>query len=180
MRFSPRRLGRKPCFGGIDLTVKSGNIVVVVGPSGSGKSTLLNCINFLEPFRRVQSGSADSGSATRFTRKGGFVCASLKTRLNALRTRIGMVFPALQSFSAYDGARQHHRSARAGAQRGSQQGDPARSSATRARWAGGKGGCLPSELSGRQAQRVAIARSLAMGPAVMLFDEVTWHSTLIS
>jgi ABC-type polar amino acid transport system ATPase subunit len=146
---------------GIDLTVNSGEALVVIGPSGSGKSTLLRCVNLLEPI--------DSG---RIFFEGEEITARGVKR-NAVRQRIGIVFQQFNLFPhlrAIDNvtlaARRVGKVPRKEAlQRGQELlkqvglGDKARS--------------YPHQLSGGQQQRVAIARALMMRPHVMLFDEVT-------
>jgi polar amino acid transport system ATP-binding protein len=158
---------------GIDLDVASGDVVVVIGPSGSGKSTLLNCINFLEPFEggsiRVGGQSVgykiDAATARRIRQP--------EKELNALRARIGMVF---QHFNLFPHMTVIGNVIEAPVRVRGQQRDEAIASA-RALLArvglAAKENTYPSELSGGQQQRVAIARALAMGPEVMLFDEVT-------
>jgi polar amino acid transport system ATP-binding protein len=153
--------------------VASGDVVVVIGPSGSGKSTLLNCINFLEPFEggsiRVGGQSVgyniDAATARRIRQP--------EKELNALRARIGMVF---QHFNLFPHMTVIGNVIEAPVRVRGQQRDEAIASA-RALLArvglAAKENTYPSELSGGQQQRVAIARALAMGPEVMLFDEVT-------
>ena len=146
---------------GIDLSVASGEVLVIIGASGSGKSTLLRCTNLLEPL--------DSGriflEGEEITRKG--------TELPAVRQRIGMVFQQFNLFphlSALDNvtlaARRIRRTPRAQAERRALELLRVVGLADKARQ-------HPHQLSGGQQQRVAIARALMMDPHVMLFDEVT-------
>ena len=168
-----KSFGSQTVLRGIDLDVASGDVVVVIGPSGSGKSTLLNCINFLEPFEggsiRVGGQSVgykiDAATARRIRQP--------EKALNALRARIGMVF---QHFNLFPHMTVIGNVIEAPVRVRGQQRDEAIASA-RALLArvglAAKENTYPSELSGGQQQRVAIARALAMGPEVMLFDEVT-------
>ena len=168
-----KSFGSQTVLRGIDLDVASGDVVVVIGPSGSGKSTLLNCINFLEPFEggsiRVGGQSVgyniDAATARRIRQP--------EKELNALRARIGMVF---QHFNLFPHMTVIGNVIEAPVRVRGQQRDEAIASA-RALLArvglAAKENAYPSELSGGQQQRVAIARALAMGPEVMLFDEVT-------
>jgi polar amino acid transport system ATP-binding protein len=168
-----KSFGSQTVLRGIDLDVASGDVVVVIGPSGSGKSTLLNCINFLEPFEggsiRVGGQSVgykiDAATARRIRQP--------EKELNALRARIGMVF---QHFNLFPHMTVIGNVIEAPVRVRGQQRDEAIASA-RALLArvglAAKENTYPSELSGGQRQRVAIARALAMGPEVMLFDEVT-------
>jgi ABC-type polar amino acid transport system ATPase subunit len=146
---------------GIDLTVDTGEVLVVIGASGSGKSTLLRCINLLEPL--------DSGhiylEGDEITRKGANV--------SAIRQRIGIVFQQFNLFphlTALDNLTLAARRVRK---------LPRDKAELRARellktvGLADKAGSHPHQLSGGQQQRVAIARALMMAPHVMLFDEVT-------
>ena len=146
---------------GIDLTVATGEVVVVCGPSGSGKSTLIRCVNGLE---RVQRGEITVLGET-ITRRG--------VDLPALRTRVGMVFQAFNLFPHMTALEnimlapmKVRRLSRADAEK------TARALMARVGLAE-KADSYPANLSGGQQQRVAIARALAMEPKIMLFDEPT-------
>src|SRR2546425_2759524 len=146
---------------GIDLSVRTGDVLVVVGPSGSGKSTLLRCINLLEPL--------DSGriflEGDEITRKG--------VNVSAVRQRIGIVF---QQFNLFPHLRAIDNVTLAARRVGRV---PRKEAAERAHelleqvGLADKALSYPHQLSGGQQQRVAIARALMMRPHVMLFDEVT-------
>ena len=146
---------------GIDLEVARGEVVCVIGPSGSGKSTLLRCINMLEP-----------PEAGRIFFKSTEI-TDAPEKINLVRRHIGMVF---QQFNLFP-----HKSALENVALGPQRvlGTSAEESKRSARsllervGLGDKLDQYPDRLSGGQQQRVAIARALAMGPDVMLFDEVT-------
>jgi ABC-type polar amino acid transport system ATPase subunit len=165
--------GTQRVLGGIDLDVKSGAVVVVVGPSGSGKSTLLNCINFLEPFQEGTIRIGGHWIGYKIDSETGLRVRQPENELNALRTRIGMVFQHFNLFphmtalgNIIEAPIQVRRENREAAML------RARQLLARVGLAA-KENAYPSELSGGQQQRVAIARALAMGPEVMLFDEVT-------
>jgi ABC-type polar amino acid transport system ATPase subunit len=143
------------------LSVRCGEVVVIVGPSGSGKSTLLRTFNGLE--------SITGGQIV----VDGHVLHERAPNLRALRKRVGMVFQQFNLFphlTALEnltlaplkvlGLSEAEAKARAG---------------TLLAKVGlaDKAGSYPAQLSGGQQQRVAIARALAMQPAVMLFDEPT-------
>ena len=146
---------------GIDLEVRSGEVLTIIGPSGSGKSTLLRCVNLLEP---VNSGRIFF-EGEEITRKGA--------DLSATRQRIGMVFQQFNLFPHLTvmnnltlAVRRIRREPRASAE--------ARATELLAQVGlTEKAGQHPHQLSGGQQQRVAIARALMMSPHVMLFDEVT-------
>ncbi|UJA21855.1 amino acid ABC transporter ATP-binding protein [Thermoleophilia bacterium SCSIO 60948] len=152
---------------GIDVRIKRGEVVCVLGPSGSGKSTLLRCINFLEPAdsgRILLEGKPISARRTKGDEESG---------LDYLRKRVGMVF---QSFNLFP-----HKSAIENVCIAQQKvlgrdRSEARKKAEELLARVGmseKSDEYPDRLSGGQQQRVAIARALAMDPHVMLFDEVT-------
>ena len=145
----------------ISLHVMKGQVVCLLGPSGSGKSTLLRCINALVP---INAGSI---------RVEGQEVHDPKLDRLALRRKVGMVFQQYNLFP-HRTVLQNIVMAQVHVLRRD------RAEATeRARALLGKvrlpdkEARYPGELSGGQQQRVAIARSLAMDPAVMLFDEVT-------
>lgn len=146
---------------GVDLDVKRGEVVVILGPSGSGKSTLLRCVNLLE----VPTSGKIFFEDTEIT--------DPSTDINELRKRVGMVF---QSFNLFP-----HLTAKGNVML-AQQKVLKRSKEEAEKIALAeleKVGLLeradhyPNQLSGGQQQRVAIARALAMEPHVMLFDEAT-------
>ena len=145
----------------IDLTVRSGEVVVVIGPSGSGKSTLCRAINRLEPI--------DSGTIT----VDGSVLPEEGKALARLRSEVGMVF---QSFNLFA-----HKTILENVTLGPVKVRREKADAVRERAMGllervgvaNQAEKFPAQLSGGQQQRVAIARALAMQPKVMLFDEPT-------
>lgn len=146
---------------GVDLQVKKGEVVVIIGPSGSGKSTLLRCVNQLE--------QQTSGEVWI----DGEKIMNNQKQLDRIRSEVGMVF---QHFNLYP-----HLSVMENvtlAQRLVKK-TPAREAEANARkqlarvGISEKAEALPSQLSGGQQQRVAIARALALNPKLMLFDEPT-------
>jgi polar amino acid transport system ATP-binding protein len=146
---------------GVDLSVRPGEVLVMIGPSGSGKSTLLRTINMLEE---------PTEGRVLFD---GLELTDIRTDLNRARTQIGMVFQqfnlfphrtalgnitlALKSVLRLSSGEAKERALEELAQVG----------------LADKANSYPSQLSGGQQQRVAIARALAMRPKLMLFDEVT-------
>jgi glutamate transport system ATP-binding protein len=145
----------------IDLTVRRGEVVVVIGPSGSGKSTLCRVINRLET---IESGTV--------TIDGRPLPAEGKA-LAQLRADVGMVFQSFNLFAHKTalenvmlGPRKVRRRSRSDAER------TARDLLERVGVAD-QADKYPAQLSGGQQQRVAIARALAMEPKLILFDEPT-------
>ena len=146
---------------GISLNVMKREVICIIGPSGSGKSTLLRCVNALVPIER--------GSILV---EGQEVNDPRLDKL-ALRRKVGMVFQQYNLFphkTALDNIMMApiHVLKRDKKEVEAQ----ARALISKVHLEG-KEGAYPGELSGGQQQRIAIARSLAMNPDVMLFDEVT-------
>jgi polar amino acid transport system ATP-binding protein len=156
---------------GIDLEVRRGQVVVVVGPSGSGKSTLLRCLNHLEVIQRGSIRVCGELVGYRETARGPVELGDAEVA--RARRRIGMVF---QQFNLFPNL-----TALANITAGPLH--VLRESRTRALEEArrllalvglpDKADAYPGQLSGGQQQRVAIARALAMRPEVMLFDEPT-------
>lgn len=145
----------------INLHIKKGEIVVVVGPSGSGKSTLLRCINRLEA---ISDGELIVN---------GVKVNDKKTDINKLRRNIGMVF---QHFNLYPHKTVLENITLAPMKALKVTKEEAIKTAMFYLEKVGipdKAHTYPSKLSGGQQQRVAIARGLAMKPQIMLFDEPT-------
>ncbi|MCF4122985.1 amino acid ABC transporter ATP-binding protein [Antribacter sp. KLBMP9083] len=145
----------------INLTVRKGEVLVVIGPSGSGKSTLCRAINRLE--------TIDTGTIAIDGQK----LPEEGRALARLRADVGMVFQSFNLFAhktVLDNVTLGPRKAR---------GTPKKAAADQARalldrvGVANQANKMPAQLSGGQQQRVAIARALAMQPKVMLFDEPT-------
>jgi polar amino acid transport system ATP-binding protein len=145
----------------ISLDVAESDVICLIGASGSGKSTLLRCINLLEPI--------DDG----VIELDGLDISEPGLDPDPIRRRIGMVF---QSFNLF-----RHMSVLDNVAVGPHKVLGMRKSAARSRAAellqrlglSDRAHAYPDQLSGGQQQRVAIARSLALGPEVMLLDEIT-------
>ncbi|WP_020576500.1 amino acid ABC transporter ATP-binding protein [Actinopolymorpha alba] len=145
----------------IDLSIASGEVVVILGPSGSGKSTLCRTINRLE--------GIDSG---RILLDGQALPAEGRA-LARLRSDVGMVFQSFNLFAhktVLENVTLGPIKVRKQAAKVAQ--DSAMALLERVGVAN-QAGKYPAQLSGGQQQRVAIARALAMQPKVMLFDEPT-------
>jgi len=145
----------------IDLDVAEHNVVCLIGASGSGKSTLLRCINRLE---RVEEGEIAVD---------GDLVTDEKVDVNALRKKVGIVFQAYNLFphmTVLQNVTLAPRKA-GGFTRSGAEGH-ARALLRRIGLEA-KADEFPDRLSGGQQQRVAIVRALAMGPKVLLLDEIT-------
>ncbi|MCR5088193.1 MAG: amino acid ABC transporter ATP-binding protein [Oscillospiraceae bacterium] len=146
---------------GIDLEVRAGEVVCIIGASGSGKSTLLRCINLLE--------DADSGHIWF----DGEDLMDLKVNLNRLRQKIGMVF---QSFNLFNNKSVLENCTLAPMTVKKIPRAQAEEAAVKNLTTVGLADFIHADstrLSGGQKQRVAIARALCMEPEIMLFDEPT-------
>nr|WP_312058952.1 amino acid ABC transporter ATP-binding protein [Fervidobacterium pennivorans] len=154
-----KRFGKLEVLKGINLLVKKGETIVIIGPSGGGKSTLLRCINKLEEYQggKIYLDGVDID----------------KYDVNQLRTRIGMVF---QQFNLFPHMNVLENLILAPTKVKKM---PREQAIEKAKALLSRVGLLdkidayPEQLSGGQKQRVAIARALMMDPEVMLFDEPT-------
>ncbi len=156
---------------GIDLSVRAGEVTVVLGPSGSGKSTLLRTINHLE---KVDQGwiSVD-GTLVGYRRSGNKLYELREREVLRQRTRIGFVF---QNFNLFPHLTVLENIIEAPvAALGRPRKDAVASAEKLLDRVGlaDKAGAYPKQLSGGQQQRVAIARALALEPKLLLFDEPT-------
>jgi general L-amino acid transport system ATP-binding protein len=145
---------------GVSLSVKKGEVVVILGPSGSGKSTFIRTLNGLEDFQQGQI------NVDGLSLKEG-------KNLSDIRREVGMVF---QSFNLFPHLTVQENITLAPMKvRGLSRAEANKIADELLKRVGiqEQSQKLPAELSGGQQQRVAIARALAMQPKVMLFDEPT-------
>jgi len=145
----------------INLEVKKGEVVVLIGASGSGKSTLIRCINFLE----IKNGGEILIEGKSIDPR--------KDDLSKVRQKVGMVF---QHFNLFPHKTVLENVIEAPQIVRKMNKEEAKKEALQLLKKVGleeKADVYPSALSGGQKQRVAIARSLAMKPEIMLFDEPT-------
>jgi len=145
----------------INVTIKRGEVVVVIGPSGSGKSTLCRAINRLE--------TINSGSITI----DGELLPQEGKELAELRAKVGMVFQSFNLF-AHKTVLENVTLAPTKVKKMSKADAKERAMALLERvGVADQANKQPAQLSGGQQQRVAIARSLAMSPKLLLLDEPT-------
>ena len=156
-----KHFGNLHVLKGINVHIKKGEVVVIIGPSGSGKSTFLRCLNLLE---------TPTNGEIIFE---GVSITDKKNDINIQRQKMGMVF---QQFNLFP-----HMDVTANITLGpikvkKMSKDESEILALKLLDRVGlpdKAKAYPKQLSGGQKQRVAIARALAMEPDVMLFDEPT-------
>jgi polar amino acid transport system ATP-binding protein len=161
------RFGEIRAVDDVSLDVAQGEVVAVIGPSGSGKSTFLRCFNWLQHpssgVITIDGTSFDSGGRTRPSHR----------QLMSLRRDVGMVFQSFNLFPHLTAAEnivlpQVKALGRSRSEARDRAEDLLKQVGLESR-----ADHRPSECSGGQQQRIAIARALAMDPKVMLFDEPT-------
>jgi polar amino acid transport system ATP-binding protein len=156
---------------GVSLTVKRGEVVVIVGPSGSGKTTFIRCINHLE---KIQKGRIlVNGQLIGYRERKGRLIEDSERNIARQRCEIGMVF---QRFNLFPHLTAVGNIIEAPTQvRGVPKAEAIEIALALLNRVGlaDKANSYPAQLSGGQQQRVAIARALAMRPSLMLFDEAT-------
>ncbi|MFG3551302.1 amino acid ABC transporter ATP-binding protein [Streptomyces sp. NPDC047725] len=156
---------------GIDLTVRTGEVTVILGPSGSGKSTLLRTVNHLE---KADRGTISVDGALIGYRRSGDLLRELPEReVLARRTRIGFVFQNFRLFPHLTVLENITEAPVAVLKRPRREATEAARRLLERVGLADKADAYPRHLSGGQQQRVAIARALALEPKLLLFDEPT-------
>jgi polar amino acid transport system ATP-binding protein len=145
----------------VNIDVKRGEVVVVLGPSGSGKSTMLRCINLLEK---------PTGGHIFIE---GEEITGANTDVDKLREHVGMVFQQFNLFPHLTAKKNVMLAQRKVLKRSKEESEKVALEQLERVGLADRADYLPAQLSGGQQQRVAIARALAMDPHVMLFDEAT-------
>jgi len=156
---------------GINLTVRKGEVVCLLGPSGSGKSTFLRCINHLET---MTSGRiVVDGQLIGYHERGDELLEMSGKELAVQRRDIGMVFQRFNLFAHQDVLTNISQAPILNRGKSRDQAVARAKQLMKMVDLEGREGAYPYQLSGGQQQRVAIARALAMEPKLMLFDEPT-------
>ena len=155
-----KRFGRVVALDDVSLSVKRGEVVVIIGPSGSGKSTLLRCINHLE--------TIDSG---RIVVDG--IPLTEAENIDKVRAEVGIVFQLFNLFPHLTALGNVTLAQRVVRKRSEEEATRIAHEQLAKVHIPEKANAYPGQLSGGQKQRVAIARALAMQPEIMLFDEPT-------
>jgi len=157
-----KSFGTNEVLKGIDLEVRPGEVIAIIGKSGSGKSTLLRCINGLETF---QQGS--------LTVNGKALLHDNPAAMRELRQQVGMIFQSFNLFPHLNAGRNVMLAPTLVKKKDATAATALAKKLLERVGLGEKFDAMPDQLSGGQQQRVAIARALAMEPAVLLCDEVT-------
>ena len=145
----------------IDLDVRRGEVVVVLGPSGSGKSTMLRCVNLLE----TPTGGSIVFNGEDITKRG--------VDINKVRAKLGMVFQQFNLFPNMSAKKNVMIAQEKVLKRSREEAEAVALEELAKVGLADRVDFMPGQLSGGQQQRVAIARALAMNPEVRLFDEAT-------
>ncbi len=156
-----KSFGENEVLKDVNIDVKRGEVVVVLGPSGSGKSTMLRCINKLE-----------EPSGGHIFIEGTDICDP-KTNVDKLREHVGMVFQSFNLFPHLTAKKNVMLAQIKVLKRSKEEAEKIALEQLERVGLADRADFLPAQLSGGQQQRVAIARALAMDPHVMLFDEPT-------
>ena len=159
-----KHFGDTEVLKGIDLEIKQGEIIVIIGSSGTGKSTLLRCVNFLE---QADQGTISIDDIKVYAQK------HTKAEVLALRRKTGFVFQNYALFA--------HQTAKQNIAEGlitvrgwnKQQAYEKAQQILDDIGLGDKADSYPAALSGGQQQRVGIGRAMALQPELLLFDEPT-------
>ena len=146
---------------GVDMDVKRGEVVVIIGPSGSGKSTLLRSLNLLEV--------PTSGQIL----VGGVDLMDKKTNINLHRQKMGMVFQHFNLFPHMTVLKNMTLAPTKLLKKSKAEAEKRAMELLHTVGLADRANAYPSQLSGGQKQRIAIVRALCMEPEVLLFDEPT-------
>jgi polar amino acid transport system ATP-binding protein len=156
-----KSFGKVEALRNATLSVKPGEVVLIIGPSGSGKSTMLRCINRLENLTSGEIWVDDDQVTDR------------SSDIRRIREEVGMVFQSFNLFPHLTALGNITLAPRVVKKLPAHEADLLGRKLLARVGLSDKEASYPDQLSGGQQQRVAIARALAMNPKVMLFDEPT-------
>ncbi|WP_082305309.1 amino acid ABC transporter ATP-binding protein [Leucobacter japonicus] len=162
-----KRFGDHRAIDDVSLAVGRGEVISVIGPSGAGKSTFLRCLNLLE--------MPDAGALTVGDEHIEFTDERPPARAQVarLRRQAGMVFQSFNLFPHLTAAQNIELAQQRVLGRGREAARDRAHALLERVGLSAKADAFPSQCSGGQQQRIAIARALAMDPDLMLFDEPT-------
>jgi polar amino acid transport system ATP-binding protein len=158
--------GANEVLKGISLEVQAGEVIALIGPSGAGKSTFLRCLNYLE---RPTSGGLTLDGEQVFNNP----LNPSKHELVHLRRRVGMVFQSFNLFPHLSVLQNIVLAQTLNGKRSKKEAEECAMKLLKQVGLPDKASAKPSQCSGGQQQRIAIARALALDPEIMLFDEPT-------
>ncbi len=153
--------GKVKALNGVDIDIKRGEVVVIIGPSGSGKSTLLRSLNLLE---------VPTEGSIFFE---GEDIAAQNVNINKHRQKMGMVFQHFNLFPHMTSMKKLTLAPTKVLKMNKEKAEEKAQKLLERVGLGDRGGSYPAQLSGGQKQRIAIVRALCMEPEVILFDEPT-------
>lgn len=166
-----KAFGENEVLKGIDLSVRRGEVLAIIGPSGSGKSTLLRCINRLE---EIDAGSIEiEGEFLAVTNETGTAEYADKKTCHRLLTAMGMVFQQFNLFPHMNILKNLTIGPIELQKRSREEAEAYAMELLHKVGLAERANAYPQQLSGGQQQRIAIVRALCMKPDVMLFDEPT-------
>lgn len=164
-----KRFGKLEVLKDISLTIKSGEIVSIIGSSGSGKSTLLRCLNQLET---INGGEITiEGDKMAWTEQG--VKYAPKDVLQKIRLKTGLVFQSFNLFPHYSVLRNITEAPIHVVGKSREEAEEEAYQLLDRLGLKDRADAYPYQLSGGQSQRVSIARALALQPKILFFDEPT-------
>ena len=167
----PKSFGSLEVLKGIDLEVKKGEVVGIIGPSGGGKSTLLRCATTLE---QITSGKiVIAGETLVSTSHSGLTQYTDKKKLKEIRGKFGLVFQNFNLFPHFSVRRNITESLIHVHKKSREEADEICNELLKKLGMADKANAYPCNLSGGQQQRVSIARALAVNPEILFFDEPT-------
>ncbi|HIZ56888.1 MAG TPA: amino acid ABC transporter ATP-binding protein [Firmicutes bacterium] len=154
----------------ISFSLEHGEVLAIIGPSGSGKSTLLRCINLLE---EVDGGKISICGEEMVSEVDGKVQYAPKEQLRAIRLKTGLVFQNYHLFPHFSVLRNITEAPVHVSNVPPAQAEKTAHELLDKMGLAEKADAYPCQLSGGQAQRVSIARAMAMHPEILFFDEPT-------
>lgn len=165
-----KRFGHLEVLKNINLAIKPGEIVSIIGSSGSGKSTLLRCLTRLE---QINGGTISIAGMQMATTIDGKVSYADAETLKAIRLKTGLVFQSFNLFPHYSVLRNITEAPIHVVGKDRNTAEMEAMDLLRRLGLEDKKDAYPHQLSGGQCQRVSIARALALQPEILFFDEPT-------
>lgn len=154
----------------ISLSLDNGEVLAIIGPSGSGKSTLLRCVNLLE---KVDGGTITVDGEEMVSDSTGKVLYAEKEKLRSIRLKTGLVFQNYNLFPHFSVLRNITEAPIHVAGMERKAAEELAMQLLAKMGLADRADAYPYQLSGGQAQRVSIARAMALNPKILFFDEPT-------